>query len=357
MPILPDTLPGEKLLIRLWDTIERFGIGLLNPLQLKREGRARAEVRRHEMLLDAQTQKEIEGLMAGRLTFDSRVGRLLPATTIVPQERKEPQLIAPYDHKTLFRAAERREAADDMYRLLNLRRTVAMAEEEIENAALEGGAAAEEAAQPIDPDWAYRWKEKAEQISIEETQRLWAKVLAGENNRPGSYSLRTLDLLFSLRKSDADLIAKAGNFCFDRGIIYGIPEYLEKHGLTFGELLELEDIGVLTGVAGLGSLQSNYPYRPFVLPDGSQRQIVGLIYNDKKAIVVEKGDKDVLTIPGYLLTTVGKELIRLGKFDVDVDFLNICAKRIKEEQKLNVSVADYMPVSGDAGRLFNLVQV
>jgi Protein of unknown function (DUF2806) len=292
------------------------------------------------------------------LVFDSRRGRLLPATTpAVAQERKEPSFdMEPHDHRTLLLTARRREQADDMYRLLNLRRTVEMAEEEIDNAAQEG-AAAEEVSEPIDPDWAYRWKEKAAQISIEEMQRLWAKVLVGENNRPGSYSLRTLDLLFSLRTTEAQMIEKAATFCFDRSIMYKMPEYFATHGLPFDHLLELENMGVLAGVAGLGGLHRNYQFRLFNYPDGSVQHARALIYNSKKALLIEKGNEDIFTIPGYMFTAIGRELIQLGDFDVDVEFLKTCAQTIKNASKLKVSVTDYTLLTSGTMSLSNVTEV
>ena len=50
--------PGEQLVIRIWETMERLGVGLLSPRQIKREGKARAQVRRDELLLDARTQQD-----------------------------------------------------------------------------------------------------------------------------------------------------------------------------------------------------------------------------------------------------------------------------------------------------------
>jgi hypothetical protein len=125
---------------------------------------------------------------------------------------------------------QRRELADATHRLLNLRRTVVLAEEEIEQTALDGSTPAEETTQPVDSDWLYRWKERAERVSIEEMQRLWAKILAGEIGCPGSYSLRTLELLFSLTRGEAKLITEAAKFCInaygrDR-IIYRIPRLI-----------------------------------------------------------------------------------------------------------------------------------
>ena len=31
--------PGEKLAIRLWETLERIGIGIFSPTQIRREGK------------------------------------------------------------------------------------------------------------------------------------------------------------------------------------------------------------------------------------------------------------------------------------------------------------------------------
>ena len=47
--------PGEKLIVKLWETLAEKGIGaLLTPWQTVREGRARNEVRRLELLLLVQ---------------------------------------------------------------------------------------------------------------------------------------------------------------------------------------------------------------------------------------------------------------------------------------------------------------
>jgi hypothetical protein len=205
---------------------------------------------------------------------------------------------------------------------LNLRRT-----------AYRDAAPAEEAAQRVDPDWAYRWKEKAPQISVEEMQQLWAKVLVREHSRPGSFSLRTLDLLFSLRKEEAELIAKAANFCFDQHVIYSLPEYYSTRGLTLNNLIELENMGVLTGVTG--ALGNNL--HPQLI---NNMQAFVLIYNSQKAILLEKGNDDVLRRLGYFVTAVGRELMQIGNFDGDLEFLTIFAKILKDEYHLKAYVAD-----------------
>jgi hypothetical protein len=50
--------PGERLIIRLWETLAEKGIGsLLKPWQIKREGIAHIEVRRAELLALAQAER------------------------------------------------------------------------------------------------------------------------------------------------------------------------------------------------------------------------------------------------------------------------------------------------------------
>ena len=45
MPLLPEQFPGEKLANKIWETVTEKAIGgCLSPCQIKREGRARAEL-------------------------------------------------------------------------------------------------------------------------------------------------------------------------------------------------------------------------------------------------------------------------------------------------------------------------
>jgi hypothetical protein len=61
------------------------------------------------------------------------------------------------------------------------------------------------APQNMEDDWISNFFDKCRIVSDEEMQSLWAKVLAGEANSPGSYSKRTVNFLSSLDKSDAQL--------------------------------------------------------------------------------------------------------------------------------------------------------
>ncbi len=60
----------------------------------------------------------------------------------------------------------------------------------------------------MDNDWISHFFEKCRNVSDNEMQCLWSRLLAGEANKPGSYSKRTIELISNLDKSDAHLFTK-----------------------------------------------------------------------------------------------------------------------------------------------------
>ena len=54
-----------------------------------------------------------------------------------------------------------------------------------------------------DPDWTARFFDCVQDVSSEDMQKIWARILAGEVESPGRTSLRTLDTLRNMTKTDA----------------------------------------------------------------------------------------------------------------------------------------------------------
>lgn len=81
-------------------------------------------------------------------------------------------------------------------------------------------------------------------------QELWAKLLAGEANSPGSYSKRTINLLGSLDKTDALLFKTICGFSWYTDRVaplvydYNAPIY-KNYGIDFRALEHLDDIGLI----------------------------------------------------------------------------------------------------------------
>ena len=210
MPLLPETLPGEKLLMKIWETLVDNGVGgLLRPWQIKREGKAWAEVRSHELRMLAQAKREAADIKAGRRSLDEK-GRLIEVEAEPPALPTETIPLL----QDLREALERR----DVDRAVNIATIVVKAEEEAKRL---GDVPVSD--KPVDPDWFARWRVNAEDVRDEEMQSLWARILAGEVREPGSYSLHTVRFHASTVK---------GGRCADREdrTIYNWPIYNSRPG-------------------------------------------------------------------------------------------------------------------------------
>ena len=64
-----------------------------------------------------------------------------------------------------------------------------------------------------DPDWTARFFNDIQDVSSKEMQSLWAKVLAGVVERPGSTSIRTLSILRTLDHAAAELFRTLCSVC------------------------------------------------------------------------------------------------------------------------------------------------
>ena len=102
-----------------------------------------------------------------------------------------------------------------------------------------------------DSDWVTRFFSISEDISTEQMQALWGKILAGEIKKPGSYSLRALELLKNITQQEAELFVKACNIAVTAENVVFIPnpdngKYIkEKFGLSYPDILTLREIGLL----------------------------------------------------------------------------------------------------------------
>ena len=109
-----------------------------------------------------------------------------------------------------------------------------------------------EDAQPesMDNDWAANFFDKARLVSDEEMQSLWARVLAGEANTPGTYSKRTVNFLTDLDRAEATLFTKLCGFVWMIGdivplVFHDSAEIYNRHGINFGSLDHLDSIGLV----------------------------------------------------------------------------------------------------------------
>ncbi|MEH8225513.1 DUF2806 domain-containing protein [Aeromonas veronii] len=335
--------PGEKLLLKMWETLAEKGIGsLLAPWQEKRMADARTEIRRKEMLVLAQAEIEVESIKSGKSSFQLKPQvKLLnaPSENIDALGRIEPTI----DLTGLAIAVSNNDFSESVRKETNIAKSILIAEDIL------GQDQQEPSDTPIDDDWIYSWRDYAGRVSSEELQDLWGRILAGEVKQPGTYSMRTLEFLKGLSKSEAELISKAARFVIDGRIYREKEEFLEREGVYFSSLLFLQDIGILSGVEALG-LTTTYKTQD------QNKYFKGLIASNK-IIILEHEDKNkTVEAEVYLLTRVGAEVLRLASFGVHTDYLDSVAKDYAKKG-FNVKTADFIQQTASLGRYFNPKEV
>ncbi len=159
----------------------------------------------------------------------------------------------------------------------------------------------------VEEDWMTQFFNFSQDVGNEEIQCLWAKVLAGEVAKPGSFSLRTLDTLRLMQQADAQKFNILRSFLWTEGnnnclIRYkNIYETLEKFGISILDLYNLESIGLIN--------RSDTR----ITPDKDNGD--NLQYGDHQIQfkIDINGNREV-GINIYVLTSTGNEIVKLCDF-------------------------------------------
>jgi hypothetical protein len=164
--------------------------------------------------------------------------------------------------------------------------------------------------EPVSEDWTSRFFEECQDISEEQMQQIWARIMAGEVARPGSFSPRTLSVVRDLTKSDADLFAKLCEFVW---LIPGVfpetvpvilnlenPE-LVKASINFGSLTHLTSIGLI-------EFNNSLTYGVEKLLNEIVPSYFGKIHHLK----VDGGAAHKLSLGKAIFTISGAELVKIS---------------------------------------------
>jgi len=327
-------LPGEKLIIRLWETLAEKGIGsVLKPFQIRREGLAHLEIRRAELLTLAQAERDAEDIRSGRKELGNFGLRLEFDSARSASSTVAPDPVEPLSLPHIVQVAGRQAAADSVRRQVNVAGAIAQAEATLQNDSHEP------ADQKVDDDWLYRWRDLAGEVSNEQLQQLWGQVLAGEVKSPGAFSLRTLEFLRNLSQSEAILISTLAPFVVNDFVWSGDLELLGQNKIEFKELLALQDLGLLSGVGGLG-LNKHWKIQP------PQTPFIALWSHGKMITARSAEPGKQLNIGACVLTAQGKQVLGLGSFVPHMEYLTRLGK-VVQSQGFAVGIGDGVRLPGN----------
>ena len=179
--------------------------------------------------------------------------------------------------------------------------------------------------QNMEDDWITNFFDKCRIVSDEEMQLLWAKVLAGEANSPGTYSKRTVNSLGSLDKRDAQLFTNLCSFVViieeATPLIYDAQASIyNDRQINFETLTHLDDIGLISFAPVAGYIRTELP------------QHVDIYYYGTALKVECKNPKNnEIKIGNVLFTNVGKQLMRICSSKPIDGFLDYVIGRLSQQ--------------------------
>lgn len=191
--------------------------------------------------------------------------------------------------------------------------------------------------EPVDKDWISRLINIVQDVSNEDMQIIWGKILAGEIKKPGSFSLRTLDTIRNISQAEAQVFQKVAPFVVRSAkelFITSKTEILSKYGIAYMHILLLEECGLINASYLLSE--------PLV----SKSHDYFIINNERAGLL--KGTTDEMTKIGFgihTLTNTGRELYGILDIEPDNDMLYDFLEHICDRNKGKVRVSIYKTIS------------
>jgi hypothetical protein len=191
--------------------------------------------------------------------------------------------------------------------------------------------------EPVNEDWMIQFINLSQDVSQEEVQIIWSKLLAGEVAQPGRFSLRTLHLVKTLGKEDALLFSHYCNYVFSidyAGILGRILSveaegYVNRKGLDVIGLNHLKNLGLVSEPTL--HLDTRHAPNPFPVS----------YFN--RSFLLKKRNKALSYLSSFLsepvidiepLTDVGQQLFSLSEAEQDDDYLKVVLGSLKSHRKV-----------------------
>lgn len=177
---------------------------------------------------------------------------------------------------------------------------------------------------PVDPDWIIRFFESCQDVSPEQLQHIWAKVLANEVADPGSCARKTLSVLKELGVADAEGFRNLCSLVWhddDRAFVplrkpFGYP--LGEFGITFRDCMNLVEVGLIhtESTISLTFMEEGW-----------------LAYHDRTH-TWQLTTENIISVPMLPLTRPGYELLKVCNAEPSDDYYAASVSLLAHEFRL-----------------------
>ena len=202
----------------------------------------------------------------------------------------------------------------------------------------------EEGGDEIDDDWIESFRREAADRSQGEMKEAFTRILAGEIQEPGSFSIRTLRTVGALSQSTAHLFRKAASLRVGMEIVAAdadsrprrhildarIPSlggklgdnHLMDQGLDYSRLIELTESGLLHPEY---NSWHDYDLAVFSQQNPLKNTVIPVVHQDQEWTLIPLPNFKMpgqFKIHGAKFTTVGQELLQIVDIERDPEFLD-----------------------------------
>ena len=207
----------------------------------------------------------------------------------------------------------------------------------------------------VDHDWTARFFNDAQDVSSDEMQQLWAKVLEGEVERPGRTSIKTLGILKNLNKDTATLFRRLCSACVSirpDGISFldaRVPSLggnaaqnaLQEYGLGFGNLNILNEHGLI-----ISDYNSWFDIGPSMGLTVRHHPLVRIPIHFRNRYwilepTIQRKDGQEFRISGVALTKSGQELSRIVDLESNDQYARDLARYFQKNNLKMTEVASW----------------
>jgi hypothetical protein len=228
--------------------------------------------------------------------------------------------------QSLAKLATSRHASKILRQQVNAAKVMSYTVQELNNSA----APKRDPVGDITDDWLNAFESEAVEMSSEQMQRLFGRILAGEIRRPKSFSIRTVKLMAQLDNRPAELFRRlcslACTFRVDANVIDSrVPALgtsaaangLQPYGLGFDALNLLFEYGLI-----ISDFNSYFPYVPAMVADGGgtvpmpfEHQHASFALVPSKPLTPQQ--RMDFKVHGVGLSQAGRELLGIVEIDPD----------------------------------------
>lgn len=167
--------------------------------------------------------------------------------------------------------------------------------------------------------------DKARYFSDDEMQSVWARILAGEANSPGSFSRKTIEIMSTLGKAEAQKFSRFCSTCWMAGglqpLVFDANEEASAD-LRLKDFIELEALG----------LTKSNPLSGYLIE--SKSDTLTIFYFGNPITLQSKVDKLSMSVGHVFLTDSGKQLAVISGAKPNIHFFEKC---IAEFERMNLS--------------------